>query len=278
MQILIFICSCLHSIFSAQSIQLNQIMPQSTNSSQFSLQLLHSRSQWTVQKVSSSVNLQASQNSGVNFVSQLESNLWLVLFDGLNDFFLLAFVQSFGWNDSDVFFFVKNFAVGDEGFDDFFEIAQSTIQWMNYLPASTRVSKKLLVIWWYCCGANDEITSLCWFLLIAEFLRNSLMSDYWEITLWRWVTSLRTTSRASFLEAAVNKDPAYLPATLSAMAGGLWPSINEEATLYWFNSLTGEEVSRDEWKFLEHHWLFMIKYKWIMINKTHSQLRKLILD
>jgi len=28
----------------------------------------------------------------------------------------------------------------------------------------------------------------------------------------------------------VNKEPAYLPATVSAIAGGLWPYINDEHT------------------------------------------------
>lgn len=85
----------------------------------------------------------------------------------------------------------------------------------------------MLVIWWYCCGANDEITYLCWFLLIAEFFKNSLINDCSPMTLLRWVKSLSTTSKASFLDAEVNKDPAYLPGAVSAIAGGLWPEINK---------------------------------------------------
>lgn len=45
-----------------------------------------------------------------------------------------------------------------------------------------------------------------------------------SITLPKWVKSVRTVCRASDLEAEVNNAPAYLPAALSAMAGGLWPA------------------------------------------------------
>ena len=43
------------------------------------------------------------------------------------------------------------------------------------------------------------------------------------MTFFKWLRSFKTTSKASFFEAAVNNDPAYLPAGESAMAGGLWP-------------------------------------------------------
>lgn len=59
---------------------------------------------------------------------------------------------------------------------------------------------------------------------MAEFFRKSLMLASDWITFWRWCRSVRTDCRASFLEAEVNSDPAYLPAGVSAIAGGLWPA------------------------------------------------------
>ena len=122
----------------------------------------------------------------------------------------------------------------------------------------------MFVIWWYCCGANVLMTSLCWFLLMAEFFKNYLIIDCSLMTLFKWVKSLKTTSKASFFDADVNNDPAYLPAAVSAMAGGLWPSITRAITCYWLDTLSGKEKSWNVWKFLEHHWLFMINYKSIM--------------
>ena len=168
----------------------------SSNSCQFRFELFDSGSEGAVQKFSSCVNLKSSQNCRVHFVWKFESDVRFVLFNCLHNFLFLTFTQLLCWDDSDVFFLVQNFAVGNKSFNYFFQIAQSDKWTMGYLPASTKVSKKLLVTWWYCWGANDAITSLCWFLLMAEFLRNSLIKDYCEMTLLRWVKSLRTTSRA----------------------------------------------------------------------------------
>lgn len=93
---------------------------------EFRFQLLDSWSQWAVQKFSSCVNLKPSQNHWVNFVSKLESHIWLVLLDCLHNLFLLPIVQCLCWNDPDVFLLVQNLAVGNECLNDLFQITQSS--------------------------------------------------------------------------------------------------------------------------------------------------------
>lgn len=58
---------------------------------------------------------------------------------------------------------------------------------------------------------------------MAEFFKNSLNAGSASITFARCVKSFKTVWRASVLDAEVNRDPAYLPAAVSAMLGGLWP-------------------------------------------------------
>lgn len=103
------------------------------------------------------------------------------------------------------------------------------------------VFKKLLVISPYCSTANELITSFCWDLLIAEFFKNCWIVSYCFTTPCKWIKSLKTTSKTSLLDAAVNKEPAYLPATVSAIAGGLWPYINDEHTDNWVGRGAGEQ-------------------------------------
>lgn len=57
------------------------------------------------------------------------------------------------------------------------------------------------------------------------------------------------------MDAAVNNDPAYLPGTESAIAGGLWPWILSDITCNRFDCFRGWEKSWDKREFLEHHWL-----------------------
>jgi hypothetical protein len=58
-------------------------------------------------------------------------------------------------------------------------------------------------------------------LLMAEFLMISLKAvDSFKILL-RLVRSSATVLRHSVFEAAVKREPAYLPGALSVMAGGL---------------------------------------------------------
>ncbi len=109
---------------------------------------------------------------------------------------------------------------------------------------------------------------------MAEFFKNYLINGWSPMTFPRWVRSLKTTSKASFLDAEVNNDPAYLPGALSAMAGGLWPEINYTVTWNWLCRFWGEEKSWNESKFLEHHWLFIIKYISIMNNYAKLQFQK----
>jgi hypothetical protein len=70
------------------------------------------------------------------------------------------------------------------------------------------------------------------------------MVSYYLITFCKWVKSPKTTSNDYFLDAAVNNEPAYLPATVSAIAGGLWPLLNIVFTSDWLNSLNWKLVCR----------------------------------
>lgn len=124
------------------------------------------------------------------------------------------------------------------------------------------------------------MTYLCWDLLIAEFLRNSLMLGSAWITLPRWVKSPSTVWSAWFLDAAVNNEPAYLPAGVSAIDGGLWPLINGGCT---FNRLSSLCLS-SEVEFCEqasssqkHHFVVFI-YLIIKYIQFHIQCFPIILN
>lgn len=67
---------------------------------------------------------------------------------------------------------------------------------------------------------------------MAEFFRNYLKDCSAEITPWRCWRSSSTDCRASPLDAEVNNEPAYRPAAVSAMAGGLCPVVKTEGTWY----------------------------------------------
>lgn len=79
----------------------------------------------------------------------------------------------------------------------------------------------------------------------------------------RWVKSLRTTSNASFLDAEVNNDPAYLPAAVSAMAGGLWPEINKEIP---GTDLTPYTAKKNLGMY-ENFLSIILDYLWLNINQ-----------
>lgn len=72
-------------------------------------------------------------------------------------------------------------------------------------------------------GANELKIYFCLFLLTAEFLMTSLKGADSLRTALRWVRSVATVWRHSFLEATVKREPAYLPEAVSVKAGGLCP-------------------------------------------------------
>lgn len=69
-----------------------------------------------------------------------------------------------------------------------------------------------------------EKISLCLFLLMAEFLSTSRNVLDSLSTSRRWVRSSRQDCSAFFSEAALKRDPAYLPEGVSVKAGALWPA------------------------------------------------------
>jgi hypothetical protein len=80
---------------------------------------------------------------------------------------------------------------------------------------------------------------------MAEFFKNCWMVSYYLMTFCKWIKSLKTTSKTYFLDDAVNNEPAYLPATVSAMAGGLCPLINIVCTGNRLHRLNSEHESSE---------------------------------
>ena len=68
------------------------IVRESSDFGEFGFEFFDSGSEWAVQEFSSCVDLESTQNSRVNFVGKFESNIGLVLFNGLDDLFLFTFV------------------------------------------------------------------------------------------------------------------------------------------------------------------------------------------
>jgi hypothetical protein len=78
------------------------------------------------------------------------------------------------------------------------------------------VYKKLNDIFDNPSNPNESITSFCFLLWIAEFLRKSLkVADYFMIPSIYFMSS-STSKRDYFCEAAEKSAPAYLPTGLSA--------------------------------------------------------------
>ena len=83
----------------------------------------------------------------------------------------------------------------------------------------------------------------------------------------RWVKSSRTVCKAWVFEAEVNKDPAYLPAGVSAIDGALCPEWLNRYTCNRLSALwLGGKVKLGNkiWWLSEHHEFVVYKYK--MIN------------
>ncbi len=135
----------------------------SSDSGEFGLEFFDPWSEGAVQEFSAGVDLQSSQNGGIHFVCELESDIGLVLFNGLNNFFFFTFAQLFCWNDSYVFFFVQDFAIGDEGFDNFLQIAQSNF-WMIVT-----------------CQLQPRSQGSCWLfdgIVVGQMMRWLLFADF----------------------------------------------------------------------------------------------------
>ena len=124
---------------------------------------------------------------------------------------------------------------------------------MLYLPPSMTASTKLMVIGLYWSGTNVLNIYLCLFLLTEEFFNISLKVLDYLITCLRWVMSLKTSWRHYFLEAALNKDPAYLPKGVSVKDGGLCPENISKNTSDCLGSCC-ESKKLSELKFSSEHY------------------------
>lgn len=118
----------------------------SCDSGEFVLELFKARSERAVQELRTSKDLESSENSGIDFVGDSESDSRLVFLESLNYTAFFFLVEFGSRDDSDVFFFVEDFAVGQISVNGLIEFCQSWWK-KRYLPESIIVSMKLRVIW-----------------------------------------------------------------------------------------------------------------------------------